>query len=181
MIITISGFPGSGKSTIGKIIAEKLGYRYFSMGDLRGEIARRHNLTIDELNKIGETEDWTDKEIDTYQKNLGATEDNLIVEGRLSFYFIPQSFKIFLNVEINESARRALENRQERTDEKLPDSIEETASQLSQRLESDKKRYQKYYGVNYDDPHNFNLFLDTTHLSISQVVDIILDKIKALR
>lgn len=181
MIITISGFPGSGKSTIGKIIAEKLGYRYFSMGDLRGEIARRHNLTIDELNKIGETEDWTDKEIDTYQKNLGATEDNLIVEGRLSFYFIPQSFKIFLNVEINESARRALENRQERTDEKLPDNIEETAAQLSQRLESDKKRYQKYYGVSYDDPHNFDLFLDTTRLSISQVVDIILDKIKALR
>lgn len=181
MIITISGFPGSGKSTVGKIIAEKLGYRYFSMGDLRGEIARRHNLTIDELNKIGETEDWTDKEIDFYQKSLGETEDNLVVEGRLSFYFIPQSFKIFLNVEIKESARRALENRQERTDEKLPDSIEKTAEQLSQRLESDKKRYQKYYQVDYDVPHNFDLFLDTTHLPISQVVDIILDKIKALR
>lgn len=181
MIITISGVPGSGKSTVGKLIAQKLNYHYVSMGDMRGEIAKRHNLTIDELNKLGEKEGWTDQKIDEYQKTLGQEKDNLVVEGRLSFYFIPHSYKIFLDVEIKEAARRALENRAERLDEKLPATLEETIPQLQERLKSDKNRYQKYYGVDYTSPTNFDLFLDTTKLPIKEVVNIILDKIQALR
>jgi len=50
MIITIGGEPGSGKSTVANIVAQKLGYKHYSTGDLRGEIAMRHGLTIDELN-----------------------------------------------------------------------------------------------------------------------------------
>lgn len=180
MIITISGVPGSGKSTVGKIIAQKLNYKYVSMGDMRGEIAKRHNLTIDELNKIGETQAWTDKEVDDYQKNLGDTQDSLVVEGRLSFHFIPHSYKIFLDVNTREAGRRALENRAERSDEKLPGTVEEAEKQLIQRLESDKARYQKYYQIDYSNQANFDLFLDTSNLSIQEVVDIILDKIRAL-
>ena len=41
MIITISGLPGSGKSTIGKMLAKKLGYKFYSMGDLRGKIEKK--------------------------------------------------------------------------------------------------------------------------------------------
>jgi len=181
MIITISGIPGSGKSTVGKFIAQKLGYKFLSMGDMRGAIALKNHLTIDELNKIGEKEDWTDRQVDNYQRQLGQEEDNLIVEGRVSFHFIPNSYKVFLNVETKEAARRALENRAERTDEKLPDSLEETEKQLIERLHSDQNRYQKHYQIDYLAPSNFDLFLDTTNLSIQEVVDIILDKIKALR
>ncbi|MCX6778955.1 MAG: (d)CMP kinase [Candidatus Magasanikbacteria bacterium] len=181
MIITISGIPGSGKSTVGKIIAQKLGYKFLSMGDMRGAIALKHNMTIDELNKIGEKENWTDKQVDDYQRELGQKENNLVVEGRVSFHFIPNSFKVFLNVDTPEAARRALENRAERTDEKLPDTIEETEKQLVERLKSDQNRYQKHYQIDYLAPSNFDLFLNTTNLSIQEVVDIILDKIKALR
>ncbi len=91
MIITISGLPGSGKSTVGKILAKKLGYEFMSLGDLRGKIAIDRGITIDELNHLGEKEGWTDKEVDDYQREYGKTHDNLVVEGRLSFYFIPRS------------------------------------------------------------------------------------------
>ena len=99
MIITISGWPGSGKTTVGKLLARKLNYKFYSMGNLRGKTALEKNLTIDQLNKIGEDESWTDKDVDEYQKKLGEKEDNLIVEGRLSFHFIPKSLKIFLKVD----------------------------------------------------------------------------------
>lgn len=181
MIITISGIPGSGKSTVGKILAQKLGYKYLSMGDLRGEIALKHNLTIDELNKIGETESWTDTETDEYQKNLGVTSDNLIVEGRLGFHFIPHSFKIFLDVNTKEAAKRALQSMDSRPDEKRPKDVIEAEKNLISRLESDKKRYLKYYQIDYTEPSNFDLFLDTSNLPIPEVVKIILDKIQALR
>ena len=71
MIITISGVPGSGKSTAGKSVARKLGYEYVSMGDFRGKMAMERGLTIDELNKLGEKEDWTDRQADEYQRELG--------------------------------------------------------------------------------------------------------------
>ena len=65
MIITISGKPGSGKSTVAKIIAAKLGLNKYSIGDLRGKMALDRGITIDELNEVGEKEDFTDKEADT--------------------------------------------------------------------------------------------------------------------
>src|SRR3989338_8656535 len=102
MIITISGMPGSGKTTVANKIAKKLKLRHYSMGDLRGEVALKHGMNIDELNKLGEKKRWTDKEIDDYQRRLGKTQDNFIIDGRLSWYFIPKSIKIFLNVKLEE-------------------------------------------------------------------------------
>ena len=76
MIITISGRAGSGKSTIGKLLAGKIGYRFYSIGSLRRELASKLGFTIQELNKLREEQDFTDKQVDDYQKALGEKEDN---------------------------------------------------------------------------------------------------------
>ncbi|MBI5732233.1 MAG: cytidylate kinase family protein [Candidatus Magasanikbacteria bacterium] len=178
MLLTISGLPGSGKSTVGKILAEKLNYRYFSMGDFRGQMALKRGLTIDELNKLGEKEEWTDKEADNYQIKLGQTENNIVIEGRLSFHFIPHSFKIFLTADLKEAARRTLENQAERPDEKPARSLEEAERKLTKRLKSDKARYLRYYQLDYTEPENYDLVLDTTFIPAAEVARQILDKIK---
>lgn len=178
MIITISGLPGSGKSTVAKSLAKKLGYDYFSLGDWRGRMALQRGLTIDDLNKIGETEDWTDREADKYQEELGKTKDNFIFEGRLSWHFIPNSFKIFLTVDRKEAARRILQNRAERPDEKNISTLAEAAQAIKERIESDQKRYLKYYGLDYALPKHYDLIVDTTHLTARQTINLILDKIK---
>ena len=92
--VTITGVPGSGKTSVGKLVAEKLGLKFFSVGDMRGQMAKERGITLTELNKIGEREGWTDKQVDDYQKEFGRKEDNFIFEGRLSFHFIPDSIKI---------------------------------------------------------------------------------------
>lgn len=177
MIITLSGVPGSGKSTVGKLVAQKLGYEYFSVGKLRGKMAMEKGLTIDELNQLGEKEDWTDRQADDYQKELGKTKDNLVVEGRLSWHFIPQSFKVFLTVNTDEAACRSLENRAERPDEKPVANLAEAKKAVEERLASDKKRYLQYYGLDYTDPKHYDLVIDTTIISAEEVTQKILDKI----
>ena len=68
MIISISGVPGSGKTSVAKIIADKLGMNFYSMGNMRGKMALDRGMTIDELNALGEKEAFTDAEVDEYQK-----------------------------------------------------------------------------------------------------------------
>ncbi|MBI2473155.1 AAA family ATPase [Candidatus Uhrbacteria bacterium] len=84
MIITITGIPGAGKSTIAKVLSKKLNVPWYSVGDLRGKMAKERGLTIDELNHLGETQDFTDKEVDQYQEKLGKEQDGFIMDGRLS-------------------------------------------------------------------------------------------------
>ncbi|MBI4280635.1 cytidylate kinase family protein [Candidatus Uhrbacteria bacterium] len=172
MIITLSGLPGSGKSTVGRRLAERLGYRFYSMGDLRGKMALERHLTIDELNVLGEKEEWTDREVDEYQEKLGKTEDNLVIDGRLSFHFIPPSFKIFLTVDPRVGAERIFAR--QRPDEKTASSIEELQKQLQERVASDEARYGRWYGLNFRHPKNFDLVIDSTNLAPEEVVNRIL-------
>ena len=96
-IIGITGGKGgTGKSTVAKLLAKKLNYKHYSIGDLRGKIAVERGLTIDELNKIGKTEAWTDTEVDNLIKEKGKKEDNLSIDGWVAVHFMPHSFKIFL-------------------------------------------------------------------------------------
>lgn len=177
MIITLSGDPGSGKSTVAKILAQRLKLKHYSMGDMRGKMALDLGLTIDELNKRGENESFTDKDVDEYQRTLGKTENNFIVDGRLSFYFIPNSYKIYLKVDERVAAQRIF-SAPKRADEKIYSSIDDVLNTTKARIESDKKRYQKYYGVNYTDVKQYDLVIDTTNNTPEQIADIIISEIK---
>lgn len=176
MIITISGKPGSGKSTVVKIIAAKLGLKKYSIGDLRGKMALDRGITIDELNKVGEKEDFTDKKADEYQKKLGKEDDNFVIDGRLSYYFIPHSIKIFLDVDEGIGAKRIFAIKRE--DEEQEDSVEKLKDRLSKRVESDHKRYQKYYGIDFESKGNFDIIIDTTNISPEKIVDKVLSFIE---
>ena len=106
--ITITGEIGSGKTTVGKILAKRIDCDFLSVGSLRREIAKEKGLTIQELNKIGETETWTDEIADQKQIELGKRSSNFVIEGRLSWHFIPNSFKIFLDITKEEGAKRII-------------------------------------------------------------------------
>ncbi len=172
MKITISGRAGSGKSTIAKMLADKLKLKHYSMGDLQREIARQKRISLLELGKIEEKNPELDKYIDRFQRNLENKEDNFIVDSRLGFHFIPSSTKIFLDVELDESARRIFA--QLRDDEKYNNSVEETKKNISRREKSEIKRYKKYYRISHFDKKNYDLVIDTTNLSPQEIVEKII-------
>ena len=173
MIIALSGLQGAGKSTIKDLLAEKLGLKKYSMGDLRGKMAIARGMTIDELNALGMEQDFTDKEVDSYQENLGKTEDNFVIDGWLSWHFIPHAKKIFLTVDRKVAAQRifaACQNRIGREDEPYFSSAEDVERNIIARHEQNSARYKKWYGIDYMDPSHYDLILDTTHLTPAEVV-----------
>lgn len=178
MIITISGKPGSGKSTVAKMLARKLGYRHYSMGDLRGKMALERGMNIDQLNALGEKDPSTDREIDARQEKLGMEEDNFVIDSRMGFHFIPHSLKIYLDISAKEAARRIFSDNANRPDERAYKSAAEAGAAQCKRVESDSKRYIKYYGVDCYDRSNYDVVIDTTKLRPGQVVEIIIGAIK---
>jgi len=172
MIISLSGAPGSGKSTIAQILADKLGWPRYYIGGLRREAAKKRGLTLAEYNKLGENDITTDKEVDEYQRELGEKEDNFVIEGRTSWYFIPHSLKIYLDVEQEEGAKRifgSLQRKNDRNEAENLSSWQDVLASTSERLASDIRRYRQYYDIDVYDKKNYDFCLDTTHLTPDQV------------
>ncbi len=172
MIITIGGQAGSGKSSVSRELARRLGYRHYSAGEIRRKMAEKRGLTLAELNKLGEKKDFTDREVDKFQEELGKKEDNFVIDGRLCFHFIPHSVKIYLKADLDVRAERVF--RDERIAEKF-ENIEDAKNSLREREKSDSKRYRKYYNLDCSDEQQYDLVIDTTHISVKDVVERILE------
>lgn len=166
MIITICGMPGSGKSTMAIKLAKKLGMKRYSAGGMQREIAKSKGITITELSKLEESDPSIDKEVDEYQRKLGKTEDNFVIDGRTGFYFIPHSIKILLTVSPEEGARRIRKGNRPGEQAK---SEKEMIKLWKERFDSDAKRYKKYYHIDVYDEKNYDFVLDTTNLSQEEV------------
>lgn len=172
MIISLSGAPGSGKSTIAQMLANKLNYPRYYIGGLRRDKAKERGMTLAEYNKLGETDIKTDQEVDLYQKALGEKETDFVIEGRTSWYFIPHSFKIYLDVNEEEGAKRifkSLQSKNDRNEDKGLDSWEKVLDSNRSRVLSDTTRYQKYYNIDIYKPKNYDFRLDTTKLAPNEV------------
>ncbi len=175
MIITISGLPGSGKTSLALKLADKLGYKTLFPGQIRRAFAHKFGLTLLELNKKEEISIKIDHLVDEAIRKAG---DNTIIEGRMGFYFKPDSFKIFLKIDMREAARRIFKGR--RIAESF-NSLEDAYNSLKERIAADKKRYKELYNVDAFDKKNFDMVIDTTNMSLNEIVDIVMQKIKIFK
>ncbi len=177
MKITMSGLPYSGKGTLGKKLAEILIIPYFSVGDLRREYARNQGVTIERLNELAEKDPKWDRLADEYQIEWAKKQKSFLLEGRLSYHFIPESIKLFLTVSPEEAARRALLDN--RNSEKKAETLEEQIIKNRERCQSDVRRYSTLYGIeNCYDPKSFDIVIDSTKLSPEDVLQRALTTIR---
>lgn len=180
MIITLAGYPGSGKSTVRKLLAERLGWKAYSMGDLRCEMATKRGMSIVEFNAECMKSPEIDRQVDDYQKNLSQTSDNLILDGLMSWHIVPQSLKVFLAIDPRVAAERIFTARRTETgrdDEPQYASIEEAQEAIAARMAQNGARYAKWYGANPLDESQYDLIIDTTQMTPDTVVDQIMGAI----
>jgi len=176
MILTISGKLGSGKSTAAKLAAKKLNLKHYSTGDFMREIAAERGISLLELSKLAEKDKTIDEKLDQRQIELGKSEDNFIIDARLGWHFIPNSIKVFLDVDLDTGAQRIFNDLRET--EKENKTLEDTKKGIVRRMESETLRYKTYYGINCYDLNNYDLVVDTTNLNIEEVVDKIVEFVK---
>ncbi|MEK6869593.1 MAG: (d)CMP kinase [Nanoarchaeota archaeon] len=172
MIIAISGKAGSGKSTVAKEVAKKLGLKHYSVGDLMRQLAKERKMPLNELSRLAEKDKSIDMELD--KKTIGLRgEDNFVIDGRLTAYFLPYAdLRVFLDCDDEVRAERILKDN--RNDEKSKN-LKELIKKIRQREQSERKRYSRLYKIDYRNKKLYNLIIDTTHLDIREVVDEIIN------
>lgn len=182
-IITIAGKLGSGKSSTAKRVAEMLGYEHFSTGGFARSIALERGISLEELSKIAENDSSVDFEIDDYCRSLGEKE-NIVVDSRLGFHFIPESFKVFLELDPETASQRILEDKKNNPNRHTEasgsfDTPEKIKEKIISRLESERKRYQEIYKIeDHTDHKHFDLVINTKDVPLEEVSKIVIEKYK---
>lgn len=182
-IITITGKPGSGKSSTADLIAKELGYQRFSSGDFMRQIALETGISLNDLSKQAEADNGEiDKKIDDAVRNAG-NQEKIVIDSRLAFHWIPESFKIYLDLPLEISKERILKNLEEnklRQASETAENAEDVYKKITKRLESERKRYKELYGIEDHTAHgNFDLVVNTNKNSLEQVAEIIIKEYKS--
>ena len=136
------------------------------------EMAAERGLTILELSRDAEDADAIDREIDARTVRLATESDRFVMDARLGWHFIPQSFKVFLEVRPEVAAQRIFGAQRGAEHENV--SLEDTRKAIELRTESEQSRYMAYYGVDYADHSQYDQVVDTSDKTLDQVVALVL-------
>jgi cytidylate kinase len=171
--ITIFGLAGTGTSTVGKRLAAELGYSYHSPGAAFRRKAAELGMNLYQFVELCSREPKYNRELDEEIKIFGEQNDDFLVESRLAWYFIPDSFKIKLVCK--------LEARLERVAKRDGVSLEEARKKTLFREEEGRKQYQEIYGITDFAPDSlFDCVIDTTTTPVPDIVSSILRSLKGL-
>ncbi len=166
LVIAIGGPAGSGKTTYAKAIARRYGLRYFSAGQVFRRIAKEKGISLEELSKLAEQDPSIDLLIDktTLEESF---KGNVVVEGHLVPWIVKDvaDIKIYVTAPLHVRVRRIAER------EKRP--VTEVLKETVLREHSQRKRFIYFYGIDILDLSIFDLVIDTSKLTIEDVMKII--------
>ena len=168
--ISLAGDLGSGKSTVSKILIDRMGAEYYSTGRIVRSIADRMGMDVNAFNTYMETHPETDKEIDDGLRALSADDRFLIIDSRMAWHFTLGTFRVYMSTDSEVSALRIMNAHR---DGESFSSSEEAVSSVRARRASERKRYSDMYGVDIKDLTNYDFVIDTTYLTPDEVAGMI--------
>lgn len=177
-IITISGKPGSGKSSTSDRVAELLGYTRHSSGDMVRRVLAKEGMSLEEYNRRAANEHDLDDKVDEELRSLRNSKD-VIVDSRLGFYWIPESFKVYLDLDLEVATARifkdAVNNKKRSAAGEGGSSLPDVARQVRQRMQDEQNRFKTLYGVDPYNTRHFDLVIDTSRHDPQTVAITIFD------
>ena len=176
-IISIAGELASGKGAVSMVLIEKLNYGIYRNGEYFRALAKEHNMDVTSFNKYVEKHQEIDIQIEKSASEYAKEHNKFIIDARLGWYAVPESFKVYLTVDIDEAAKRAFNDEKRKETEKF-ETEEEQKKDLIKRYELENERYFKLYNVRKEDLSNYDLVIDTTKITPEEVANKIIEEYK---
>ncbi|MBR79578.1 MAG: cytidylate kinase [Euryarchaeota archaeon] len=174
-MVTISGPPGSGTSTLVSKLSESLDWDSINGGEVFREEASTRSLSVEELSAQAKKDLDVDRELDKLlQSRMTSEECPEIVESRLSGWWAHKNdidcLRVWVQVSDHERARR-IQMRE-------GGSIDECLERSRQRQSDDMDRYMELYGINLDDMSPYNLVIDADEKDENEVFEIVVNELE---
>ena len=175
-IITIGGLPGSGKSTVGRILAKRLGYKTFSTGDFVRTMAIQQHTSLTEFNEKIAHDKQLEEAIDNELIRIENEGDEYVIDSHLGFHFVPSSFSVFLEASLKECARRIFNDSTTEIriqSKEVMGTLEEAEEKTRGRVENHRRRYMEHYHIDPYVASHYDLTINADENLPEHIVDII--------
>ncbi|RAW46885.1 cytidylate kinase [Halorubrum sp. 48-1-W] len=173
MLITVSGPPGSGKSTNAAGLAEALGLDHVSGGDIFREMAADRGMTPVEFNEHAEDDGDIDRDLDRRLREIATTSEAVVLESRLAGWLAGEhaDLRFWFDAPVDVRAERIAD----REDKPVSQAREETL----RREASERKRYLEYYDIDIDDLSIYDAAYNTARWGPDPFLDALVATVEA--
>ena len=173
MLLTVSGPPGSGKSTNAAALAAAFDLDHVSGGDIFRELAAERGLSPVEFNELAEEDDQIDRDLDARLREIAVEDDDVVLESRLAGWLAGDhaDVKIWLDAPLAVRAERIAD----REDKSVAVAREET----ERREQSERKRYQEYYNIDIADLSIYDITYNTARWGPEAVQRMLVTAVEA--
>jgi predicted cytidylate kinase len=178
MIFTIGGRPGSGKTTVARMVAEKLGFELVCAGEVFRSQAHGMGVDLEEYGRRALEDDSIDRTLDASVVEMVLSKSSagmsVVADGRLTGQMLSregvQAFKVWIDADIGVRAERIAAR----------DGIdtEEALRRIDKREDVERKRHSSIYGIDLDDLSAYDLVIDSSELTPDEVLGRIMDGLK---
>jgi len=166
LLVTVSGPPGCGATTLCTQLANAMGCPYISGGDIFRELAEKRELTLTQLTAKAQESDEFDRTLDERLRDIaeewGASNKPCILESRLAGWLAGSRADLRIGLDAPKEIRK------ERVRGR-----EETVAEMQVREVSEAQRYDSYYDIDIEDRGFYDIHLNTGRWSKEAVFEIV--------
>lgn len=171
-IISLGGELASGKGVTAEILMKELNFTVYKNGEYFRKLAKDMGMDVTTFNIYVKDHPEIDRQIEYSATEYAKNHDNFIIDARLGWYAVPESFKVYMKVDLDVAAKRALQDEKRKSSEKFT-TLEEQKQDIQKRYKLENERYFNVYGVRKEDESNYDLVIDTTNRTPQEVAEII--------
>jgi len=173
MLITVSGPPGSGKSTNAVQLADALGLGHVSGGDIFREMAAERDMTPVEFNEFAEEDPQIDRDLDRRLREIAVERDDVVLESRLAGWLAADhaDFRFWFDAPLSVRAERIAER------ESKP--VDRARTETERREASERKRYEEYYNIDIEDLSIYDAAYNTARWGPERFLDVLVATVEA--